>query len=147
MPGAPNWDLLSKNHILSRDWTSIKNIWSAAASGFDASEMLDLANVLGPIVGEDFDQRESVSVFEFSGRHVAGFHDAAAAFYKCAYVLRSVGNCLLGGQPTWAAVDAYHFSFLAGRALLALLGVHFVQIKDTYCVLDLFPEGATDQEL
>src|SRR6202034_1452761 len=127
------------------DWTSIRNIWSAAASGFDSSDIIDLADILDPIVGADFDKRENVTVFEFAGKHIAAFHDAAAAFYKCTYVLRTVGICLLGGQPTWAAVDAYHFSFLAGRTLLALLGIHLVQVKDSYCVLDVFPEGIAGQ--
>jgi hypothetical protein len=65
---------------------------------------------------------------------------------KCAYVLRTVGNCIIAGQPTWAALEAYHFSFIAGRTLLAFLGIHFVQVKDTHCVLDVFPEGASKQE-
>lgn len=60
-------------------------------------------------------------------------------------MLRTVGNCLLGGQPTWASVDAYHFSLLACRALLAFLGIHIIQIGDTRCVLDIFPQGKLDQ--
>ena len=42
-------------------------------------------------------------------------------------------------------MDAYHFSFLSCRALLALLGIHFVQVVDTTCVLDVFPRGRLDQ--
>jgi hypothetical protein len=84
-------------------------------------------------------------VFEFQGGQVAAFHDAAAAILKTCYVLRSTSSSLLSGQPTWAAVDAYHFSFLSCRALLALLGIHFVQVVDTTCVLDVFPRGRLDQ--
>lgn len=144
---TPNWDLLSKNHIPGRDWASIRNVWSAASIGFDPMQIDDLSDAVEPIIGPDFEKRDNVSVIEFPGRHVAAFHDAAAALLKCAYVLRTVGNCLLGGQPTWASVDAYHFSFLAGRTVLAFLGIHLVHIKDSFCVLDVFPEGATTQEV
>jgi hypothetical protein len=143
----PNWDLLARNHIGGRDWALIRRVLGVVSDGFDASDMTYLSDALDPIVGPDFENRDNVTVFEFPGRHVASFHDGAAAIHKCAYVLRTVGNCLLGGQPTWASVDAYHFSFLAGRALLAFLGIHFVQIRDSHCVLDVVPEGISEQEM
>jgi hypothetical protein len=141
------WEVLAKNHIPGRTWVSLKKIWGSASLGFDLGKVSDLSEAIEPILAPKFESRDNVTVFEFYGGYVAGFHDAAVALLKCAYVLRSVGNCVLGGQPTWASVDAYHFSYLAGRALLALLGIHFVQIGDTYCVLDLFPEGRSSQEI
>jgi hypothetical protein len=38
-------------------------------------------------------------------------------------------------------VDAYHFSLLACRAILGLLGLHFVDVGGTHCVLDVHPHG------
>ena len=143
---TPDWSLLAKNYIPGRDWASIRNVWAAASIDFNPDEIVDLSDALDPILSPDFESRENVTIFEFSGKYVASFHDAAAALIKCAYVLRTVGNCLLGGQPTWASLDAYHFSFLAGRTLLAFLGIHIVQAGDSYCVLDVFPEGASEKE-
>jgi hypothetical protein len=143
---SSDWNLLAKNHIGGRDWGVLRQSWRLALNGFDATDISDISEAIEPIVGPGFENRDNVTVFEFPGRHVAAFNDGAAALLKCAYVLRAVGSCLLSGQPTWASVDAYHFSFLAGRALLALLGVHFVQVKDSHCVLDVFPEGLSNQE-
>jgi hypothetical protein len=142
---ASGWDKLADNHIAGRDWDKIRNVWSAAAIEFQTSVMSDLSQVIEPILSPGFDAREHVSVFEFVGGEVAGFHDAASGVLKCAYVLRSVGNCLISGQPTWASVDAYHFSLLACRALLGLLGIYFVKVSDTWCVLDVFPRGRLEQ--
>ena len=141
MVQSHNWEHLAKNQIAGRDWFHIRNVWSASAREFEPSMVSGLSAVLDPIVGPNFRQRPHVSVFNFPGIGVASFHDAATALIKCAYVLRTVGNCLLSGQPTWASVDAYHFSLIACRAVLALLGVHFVRIQSTVCVLDAFPEG------
>ena len=137
----PSWDRLAKNHIPGRDWETICNVWSAAAIGFDPKSLSDLSQAVAPILAVDFHALPPVSVFEFQGGQVAAFHDAAAAVLKACYVLRSASSSLLSGQPTWAAVDAYHFSFLSCRALLALLGIHFVQVIDTTCVVDVFPRG------
>ena len=38
-----------------------------------------------------------------------------------------------------------YFLLLGCRTLLALLGVHFIHIQDTRCVLDVFPQGSLDQ--
>lgn len=145
MPSASSWETLAKNHIPGRDWASIRNVWAAAALGFPSGLSFDLSQSLEPVIGPDFEARASVKVFSFLGGTVPAFHDAAAALNRSAYVLRVVGNCLLGGQPTWASVDAYHFSLTAGRGILGFLGIHFVQIKDTHCVLDVFPQGTRDQ--
>lgn len=144
LPSAPTWEKLADN-VPGRDWAVIRNVWSAAAPGFEQKYASDLSSVLDPIIGSNFKDRPHVSVFEFVGGDIAAFHDMAAALHKCAYVLRSVGNCLIGGQPTWASVDAYHFSLLACRAILGLLGIHFVQIVRTRCVLDIFPQGRLPQ--
>src|SRR5215204_6495114 len=124
---------------------TIRNVWTAAALKYDSSAASDLSQILEPIVGPNFDKRQHVSLLDFEGGAVAAFHDMAAALARCAYVLRVVGNCLVGGQPTWASVDAYHFSMVACRALLGLLGIHFVHIQNTRCVLDVFPEGKLEQ--
>ncbi len=141
-----NWQLLAKNHLGNRAWSSVSAAWSAASIGFDLKQTQDISDAVGPILTPDFEKRANMSVFNFRGSRVAGFMDAATATAKSAYVLRSAGNCLLGGQPTWAAIDAYHFSFVAARALLAMLGVHLVHICDTFAILDIFPEGETDRE-
>src|SRR5579883_164663 len=141
-----DWELLAKNHICGRDWTTIRKRWILASTGFELDDVLDVSEALEPIVGPGFETRDKVTVIEFPGRHLAAFGDGVTALLKCAYVLRTVCNCLLSGQPTWASVDAYHFSFIAARALLAFLGIHFVQVTDTYCILDVFPEGLSDQE-
>lgn len=141
----PSWELLAKNHIPGRDWELISNVWAAAAIGFEPASVSELSQNIEPIVSPDFEKRPAVSVFEFAGGGVAAFYDAAVALNKCAYVIRSVGSCLLGGQPTWASVDAYHFSLLGCRAVLALLGVHLVDVCDTSCILDIFPQGSLDQ--
>jgi hypothetical protein len=143
---ATDWRTLAKNHIPARDWNTISNVWGAAAIGFDVTDLVDLSEQLNPILAPGFNTRDNVSVFDFPGRHVASFQDATAALLKCTYLLRAVGNCIIAGQPTWGAVDAYHFSFVAGRALLAFLGINFVQIGDTYCFVDVFPEGRLDRE-
>jgi hypothetical protein len=70
---SPDWQLLSKNHIQGRDWSDIRNIWTAASNGLDPTDLLDLSEALDPIVGPGFDTRENVSVFDFPGRHVASF--------------------------------------------------------------------------
>jgi hypothetical protein len=144
-PPPPSWELLARNHIPGRDWKFVSNIWAAAALGFELASISELSQDIEPIVGPGFERRATVSVFEFPDGHVAAFHDAAVALSKCAYVLRTVGNCLLGGQPTWASVDAYHFSLLGCKTLLAFLGVHFVHVRDTRCVLDVFPQGDLEQ--
>lgn len=141
-----DWSLLAKNHLPSRDWVTIRSVWADAARGFQLAGIVDLSEMLEPIVGPDFAERDNVSVFAFPGGRVAAFGDAAAALAKSAYIVRTVGNCILGGQPTWASVEAYHFSFISARALLALLGVHFIQVGDSYCVLDVFPSGTTAVE-
>lgn len=143
---ATEWKTLAKNHIPGRDWGTIKNIWGAAAIGLDPSQLIDLSEQLDPILTPDFSSRDNVSVFDFPGRHVASFQDASAALLKCSYLLRAVGNCIASGQPTWGAVDAYHFSFIAARTLLAFLGISFVHVADSYCVIDVFPEGLSDKE-
>jgi hypothetical protein len=142
-----SWDVLAKNHIPSRNWAAIRSVWASASLGFEASEISDLSAAVTAVVGADLDDRSSMSTFPFPGGHVAAFHDVAASFLRCAYVLRATANCLLGGQPTWASVDAYHFSFLAGKTLLAFLGLHFVQVKDTHCVVDVFPKGISRSEI
>ena len=38
-----------------------------------------------------------------------------------------------------------YFLLLGCRTLLALLGVHFIHIQDTRCVLNVFPQGSLDQ--
>jgi hypothetical protein len=145
LQSPPTWELLAKNHIPGRNWELIANIWAAAAIDFEPASVSELSQSIEPIVSPEFEKRPSASVFGFAGGHVAAFYDCAVALNKCAYVLRTVGSCLLGGQPTWASVDAYHFSLLGCRALLALLGVHVVNICDTRCILDVFPEGDLDQ--
>jgi hypothetical protein len=100
-PPPPSWELLARNHIPGRDWKFVSNIWAAAALGFELASISELSQDIEPIVGPGFERRATVSVFEFPDGHVAAFHDAAVALSKCAYVLRTVGNCLLGGQPTW----------------------------------------------
>ncbi|WP_156376159.1 hypothetical protein [Methylobacterium sp. Leaf117] len=144
-PPPPNWQLLAKNHLGGRSWSSIRQTWGTAALGFDLDEIQDLSLALDPILRPNFDDREKVSVFSFPGGRIAAFGDAVSASVKAAYVLRGAGNCLLGGQPTWAAIDAYHFSFVAARALLGLLGVHLVHVHDTFAALDVFPEGETQR--
>jgi hypothetical protein len=146
IPPAPtSWETLARNHLHGRDWELIANIWGAAARGFEATSVSEISEYIDPILEPEFEKRKTVSVFEFFGGQVAAFHDAAVALIKCAYVLRSVGNCLLGGQPTWASVDAYHFSLLGCRALLAFLGIHIVHLRDTRCILDVFPQGNLEQ--
>ena len=140
-----DWPRLAKNHLANRAWSSVANTWGNAAIGFDISQVQDLSELLDPILGPGFEDRDNVSVFNFPGRYVAAFMDVSAATIKAAYILRTAGNCVLAGQPTWAAIDAYHFSFVAARALLALLGVHLIQINDSYAVLDVFPEGETER--
>lgn len=141
----PNWETIANKQIVGRDWATIRNVWTAAALRYDPSSASDLSQILDPIVSPNFEKRPHISVLEFEGGNVAAFHDAASVLLKCAYVLRTVGNCLVGGQPTWASVDAYHFSLLACRALLAFLGIHIVHIQNTRCVLDIFPQGKLDQ--
>jgi hypothetical protein len=133
------WNDIAKKNILSRDWTAIRNVWAAAAIGLDADEIQDLEDVLEPIV--TLDGRPNPFVFSLRGRHVAALHDMVTSLMKCAYVIRATANCYLGGQPTWACVDAYHVSLVACRALLGLLGIAIVRIQDTSCVVDVFPEG------
>jgi hypothetical protein len=142
-----SWERLARNHIPGRDWNIISRRWAAAAIGFEPVAISELSDNIEPIVGPDFENRPNVSVFEFPGGHIAAFQDAAAALLKCAYVLRNVGGCLLGGQPTWASVDAYHFSLIGCRTLLAFLGIHIVRLRDTRCVLDVFPEGILSQTI
>jgi len=141
MATPSDWKQLAKNHIPGRDWALIGNVWGAAALTFEPATTSGLSQAIDPIIGPNFSTRSNVSIFEFPGGQVAAFHDAVSALCKCAYVLRTIESCLLDGQPTWASVDAYHFSLLACRALLALLGVHIVHIEDTRCVLDVFPQG------
>lgn len=143
----PTWERLARNHIPGRDWEEIRGVWSAAARGFEPEQLSDLSETLSPMLAADFGSRESVSVFSIKGIQVSAFQDVAAILLKSTYVLRAVAACLLNGQPTWAAVDAYHFSFLSCRALLALLGIHLVQIADLTCVLDVFPTGRLDQTI
>jgi hypothetical protein len=50
---------------------------------------------------------------------------------------------LKAGQPTWASLEAYHCSLVFCRAILGLLGIGFVRIRDTNCVVDLFPVGSS----
>jgi hypothetical protein len=140
----PDWGKIAKAGIAGRKWDVVRSAWESAAIGFEFNGASDLSDSVEAIITGGL-ARESPIVFAFQGGKISAFQDMAAAVHKCAYVLRAVGNCLLSGQPTWASVDSYHFSLLASRALLALLGVHIVKVRETSAVLDVFPEGIAPQ--
>ncbi|MDR3487458.1 MAG: hypothetical protein P4M05_21455 [Bradyrhizobium sp.] len=51
MPNPPpNWETIANNQIVGRDWTTIRNVWTAAALRYDPSSASDLSQILDPIV-------------------------------------------------------------------------------------------------
>jgi hypothetical protein len=145
LASATSWEVLSKNHLPDRDWKTISAAWIAAGIGYEPTISSPLPQSVVSALARELGQGSTKEVFEFAGGTVPAFQDLSVAVSKSAYLLRCAGNCLVSGQPTWASVDAYHFSLLGCRALLSLLGVHVVEVSGTQCVLDIFPEGAKPQ--
>ena len=111
--------------------------------GFRYGSVDALESIVDGYVADDFEKRAESSVFSFPGGTVSGFHDAIESALRGAYLFGNVRNCLSAGQPTWASLEAYHCSLVFCRAVLGFLGIGFVRIKDTNCVIDLFPAGAS----
>jgi hypothetical protein len=136
-----DWKTFAKNNVAGRDWAEIRKAWSVAAVNFEYGSIDTLESTVDGHVGDDFNTRPESSVFGFPGRSVSGLHDAIASAMRGAYVLGTARNCLAAGQATWASLEAYHCSLIFCRAILGLLGIHLIRIKDTNCVLDIFSEG------
>lgn len=137
-----DWKTFAKNNVPARDWTHLRQTWTAAAIGFQYGTVSSLEDSVESILGTDFETFNPNTIFDFRGKDVAALHDAVESALRGAYILSATQNCLLAGQPSWASLDAYHCSLVFCRAILGLLGIYFVRIKDTNCVLDVFPEGS-----
>ena len=126
----------------NRDWTHIRQAWTAAFIGFEYGTVSSIEDAIDETIGGDFENLPTPSVLSFPGRNVAALQDATDSALRGAYILATAQNCLMTRQPSWASLDAYHCSLVFCRAVLGFLGLYFVRIKDTNCVIDIFPEGA-----
>jgi hypothetical protein len=136
-----DWTTFAKNNVPSRDWSLIRQAWSAAAIGFEYGTVPALEDSVSGIVGQDFEALQPSTVISMSGREVSALHDTAESALRGVYILAITKTCLAAGQPSWASLDAYHCSLVFCRAILGLLGIYFVRIGDTNCAVDIFPEG------
>lgn len=142
-----DWKAFAKNNVVSRDWRELEATWSAAYIGFEFAAVESIEEAVNTVASDGFEQRSPTSLIELPGGKVAGFHDTISSLLRAAYVIGSVTQSLKSGQPTWASLNAYHSSLILCRALLGLLGICLVRVKDTNCALDLFPEGSDERDV
>lgn len=51
----PNWETLANKQIVGRDWTTIRNVWAAAALRYDLSSASDLSQLIDPVISPNFE--------------------------------------------------------------------------------------------
>lgn len=84
-------------------------------------------------------------VIDLPGRDANLVRDTLIALCKFFHVLGCSRYQLQRGAMTWSIVDAYHASFLGGRAFCALCGVLSYTVRGRTVLIDFRPEfGAVD---
>lgn len=128
-----------------RNWREISDAWAPyiAQLSFDAPGQRPDAPLdqIAPLeetasrVPPDGELREEVL-----GLRPALLHEGLFLLHKAANVFVASQLQVTGGLPTWSIASAYQSAFFSMEALLRLLGVVVVEIKNKTLVIDVWPE-------